>query len=315
MSRYITSYGPEKEQFYFKLMGKYTGNSIITGKALIHFVRNMSLIGVKNIQTVQGMNYQRIQPCDSERIQINIPKKLGLVLDKLDPNWSEYPQLGRNKVKYIPKTVNGAYMTDKRVKNAHELISGMLAAGEKVGIRNKMFLGFGGVLGYALIGDFLWNDDDVDMCILADGIPQETLRAYLIELKNGGYCSKRLRGPRMIADKYTWFSIGNKSKKHGSGCKACNWFWFKHGGYYWHAKGVNWREEFSAKGIPLTIFNGELKEVQFGPNRINVPKKIGECIDYWYGDWVEEKSHCSLRRVFMKVHDQKDRKTWKIKVR
>ncbi len=318
MSRYLTDIKPSMEKFYMNFTNSHGNGVSLAGDSLIYFIRNMSLFGLENIKTAVTKNVMAIRPRDSERCKISIPVPIGKTLDSITPQWDEWPQFanvpgGRNGIKYIPKTVNGIYMTKERRENAHELVSGMLAAGKKVGIADKMFLGFGGLLGHALIGDFLWNDDDVDMCILADKIPQEQRREYLMELRASGMTEKRLHGPRLFEDKYVWFSIGNKSKKFDCGTKACNWFWFKHGGYYWHAKGIGWRPGFAAKGIPLSEFDGTLKEVQFGPNKIQVPHRVGACLDWWYGgDWVEERGGSSRESALLQVENEGNRSMWKI---
>ena len=319
MSRYIIDYSSEAELTYFKLMNSLSGNWCLSGSCLVHYVRNMSLNGVKNITTKQHPKVIEVMPADNERVGMNIPSPIGKELDSISDKWSEYPQFnrvhgGRKGVRYIPRSVNGIYMTDKRKANAHELVAGMLKCGEKVGIKDRMFIGFGGALGYAMINDFLWNDDDVDMCILSDGLKQETMREYLMELKRSGFCEKRLHGPRLLNGRYVWFSIGNRSRKGGSGTKSCNWFWFKHGGFYWHSKGVGWRD-FAAKGIPLSVFNGDLKTVKMGPNEVQVPKKLGACLDWWYGDWVDEKGGSSKETALLYINNEKDRSSWKIRIK
>jgi hypothetical protein len=313
MSRYKTEIKPEVEKFYSRLE---LGKRCLAGQTLIYFIRNMSLYGLSNIKTVECEKSIRVRPRDSERTMINIPYPIGAALDKESSMWDEWPQFGNVEdgfkgLSYAPRTINGVFMTEERKRNAHELIAGMLKCGEEAGIADKMFLGFGGVLGHALIGDLLWNDDDVDMCILADDIPQEQLKTYLTALMREGHSSHRLSGPEMIGGKYTWFSIGNKPQDQ-SGCKACNWFWFKHKDYYWHAKDKNWLPNAAAKGIPSSIFTGKLKYVQFGPNRIQVPEYVGCCLDWWYGDWIEERGVCSAGKVLLKIQDENDRSTWKI---
>jgi len=230
--------------------------------------------------------------------------------DNWNMNWTEN----------VP-TSGGEYHDDRdffnaiRRENGHRLIEKMLECGSKAGIRDKMFLGFGNVLGYAIMGDFLPNDDDIDMCILADDIPQEQRHVYLMECKAAGLTENRMHGPELVEDKYVWFSIGNKSVIHDNGVKACNWFWFRHGGFWWHSKGKSWegRQDLSqhptAKGIPVDIFDGLTKQVKFGDVKVMVPCRVGTCLDWWYGSWLIRKRESSIIKTVLNMPTN-DRKTW-----
>jgi hypothetical protein len=123
-------------------------------------------------------------------------------------------------------------------------------------------------------------------------------------------CENRLHGPELLNGKYAWFSIGEKSIKLDNGVKACNWFWFKHARHYWHSKGKNWQKQYSAKGIPFSIFDGTLKTVTFGGNEIHIPVNVGACLDWWYGQWVEEKNESSRAVTTLKIIDEEDKSTW-----
>ena len=184
-----------------------------------------------------------------------------------------------------------------RRKEAHEEISIIIECAKKAGIHEKMFLSFGGVLGYAIHGDFLANDDDVDISFLP--VLEEEKCLYLGELKSAGMTESRMKGPEFVDGNTVWFSVGRKPISSG-GVKVCNWFWFEHGGYWWHSKGTEWVDGSpsipSAKGIPSRIFNGKLHSVNFGGNAINVPDNIGLCLDWWYPGWVV-REHCSSRKT------------------
>ncbi len=248
---------------------------------------------------------------DFDRIKIQLPVNLGAVCDAYDENWTEH--IKRNEPYKYPENV---FFDDERRKNGHEFIAKMLECGRKVGIADKMFLGFGNALGYVICGDFLPKDDDIDMCILADDIQQEQRHQYLVECKNAGLTENRMHGPVMIEDKYSWFSIGPKSPFTEHGVKACNWFWFSHGGLFWHSKGTMWigrsnlNQQYStAKGIPTDVFNGELKKVIFGGIEVQVPSMIGKTLDYWYPGFVTRKKGASEIRSVL-VMPSNDRKTW-----
>ena len=311
MARYKTTLSEIKDRFYTGFMQHHQGKCL-SGSSLAYFVRNMSLSGLEEIIQVPCSTVQKVQPCDSERIKVNLPMNAGEELDRFSLDWYNWPQWTNAKeVKFVPKTCNGEFFNPERKKNGHELIAKLLKCGEEAGIRKKMFLAFGNLLGRALVSDFLWNDDDIDMCILADDIPQEQLRSYLTYCMRDGLCEGRMHGPEMINKKYVWFSLGDRPIGQ-NGVKACNWFWFKHGGYYWHSKGAKWNPKYSAKGIPLSIFDGTLIETYFGPNRIKVPEKVGSCLDWWYGQWMEEKNESSHAVVTMKIVDEENKKTWVI---
>jgi hypothetical protein len=248
---------------------------------------------------------------DYDRIRLQFPANIGAMCDAYDENWTENTK--RNEPYKYPENI---FFDDERRKNGHEFIAKMYECGRKVGIADKMFLGFGNVLGYAICGDFLPKDDDIDMCILADDIPQEQRHQYLMECKNAGLTENRMHGPVMIEDKYSWFSIGPKSPFTEHGVKSCTWFWFSHGGLWWHSKSKDWigrsgldREHPTAKGIPLSVFNGELKKVSFGGVEVQIPQHVGRCLDYWYEGWVTRKKGASGIKSVL-VMPSNDRKTW-----
>lgn len=276
-----------------------------------HVFRSMSGLKITIHRVASVMQTIEVFPGDYDRSKVQLPAKIGTTLDGFDINWIENTH--RN-----PKPEREGIFFDKlRRKNGHEFIGKMLECGERAGIRDKMFLAFGNALGYAIMGDFLPNDDDIDMNILADDIPQEQRHQYLMELKKAGLTQNRMRGPATIDGKYVWFSVGPKSPYTEHGVKSCQWFWFRHGGYYWHTKGSKWvgRKSLSdkyatAKGIHLSIFNGELRMINFGGNRIQVPKYLGKALDWWYGDWSQERVCSSTINTVLVMPKENDRKTW-----
>ena len=252
-------------------------------------------------------------PIDFDRYMLQFPRNIGDILDTYNPQWTE-------STRRLPKPeAQGVFFDKERRKNGHDLIAKMLECGECAGIRDKMFLAFGNLLGYALRHDFMPKDDDVDMCILADDMPQEQRYQYLVECTKAGLLANRMRGPWSIDGRYAWFSIGPKSPFTEHGVKSCNWFWFKHGGFWWHSKGTNWigrkglSEKYpTAKGIPENVFSGEFKEIVFGGNRINAPKNIGKCLDWWYTDWLHRKAGSSNINTILVMPNEKDKRTWYI---
>lgn len=252
-------------------------------------------------------------PRDFDRMQVNVPQEMGKALDYWSPDWEEIVE------RRPPAPRKNCFFDDERVKNACELIQKCLECGERAGIDDKMFLGFGGMLGYALRRSFLPNDDDIDLCIQGDDVSQEQLHQYLMECKSEGLTENRMRGPETIGGKYCWFSIGNKSIEIEHGVKCCNWVWFKHGGYNWHSKGKQWigrhglsKDYVTAKGIPANL-SSELKSVKFcNCIDVNVLQNVGKCLDWWYPGWIKRKQESSKISAVLILPDEIDRKTWYI---
>lgn len=334
------------------LIGAFGQQWYITGDTLAYFMCNYTLVGCKHIyiaatrdpgamdSLAERRGYTKIgrgvyeassgatieirgvkeiadvykeYPVDYERAQLNFPTNIGTVLDNNNIRWTE-------DTKRNPKPEKKDVFFDKRRRdNGHEFIGKMLECGEKAGIRSKMFLAFGNLLGYALCKDFMPNDTDIDMNILASDVPQEQRHQYLMECKSAGLTENRMRGPLSINGRYVWFSIGPKSITLDHGVKSCNWFWFKHGGYWWHSKGKRWigRKGLSdsyatAKGIPADIFNGEMRYTDFGGNKILVPQYIGKCLDWWYGDFLHRRNESSHINTVLVMPDEADQSTWYI---
>lgn len=202
----------------------------------------------------------------------------------------------------LPKTKG--WMTGERKREAIEELGIIIECAKKAGVYEKMFLAFGALLGYAIKGDMLENDDDIDVNFLP--LTEDEVMGYLVELKNAGMTSSRMKGPETVNGKTMWFSVGRKSISDG-GVKCCNWMWFNHGGYWWHSKGNGWLEKTcsspTGKGIPESIFDGSLKKISFCGHEINAPDNIGGCLDWWYPGWIL-REQCSSRRAVELVMDE-----------
>lgn len=250
-------------------------------------------------------------PEDYDRDKLHYPENPGAFLDTFNGAWSE-------NVQRIPKPYPpNIFFTDIRKQNGHDFIRKMLECGKQAGIEEKMFLGFGTALGYALRGDFLPNDNDIDMCIMADEITQDQRHQYLVGCKAAGLTENRMRGPVFIEGKYCWFSIGPLSPYTENGVKSCNWFWFEHGGFLWHSKGKQWigrsglnQQHPTAKGILAGIAKG-LKKVKFAGIDVQVPANLGRCLDEWYPGWAQRKKEQSaITNILVMPSD--DRAAWYI---
>jgi len=244
------------------------------------------------------------------------------------------------------------YTHKKRVLALEELEK-MLYCGEQAGIRHAMFMGFGVMLGQIMLfdpkkgqGDFIPEDDDMDMCIDADRITPEQEAEYFRQLeKNGLFDGGRRKFS--FKDDDNGFDSGLVHEKHGTvpqtgrkvrftwislkhkhaGVKSCNWFFFKWGGYYWHSKGGRWvsqgkfdkhvypwvpGDDGIMKGIPQAYLE-EFRETKFHGINLQFPANIGTCADFWYpGWWLPKTGHSSHKQIICIVRKWRDEKTWKI---
>jgi hypothetical protein len=280
------------------------GNQLPPGE---FFVNGIQII-IHTVKQMPGIVEEF--PKDFDRVKVQCPANMGEILDQVDADWTEnvirLPQVEDKNTFFIPS----------RRQNGYDFIGAMLECGNKVGIADRMFLGFGNLLGYALKHDFMPNDDDIDMSFMADSITQEQRHKYLLECKKAGLTEDRMRGPALIEGKYVWFSIGPLSPYHQNGVKSCQWFMFEHGGYLWHSKGSQWigraglnKNYPTAKGIPIKLFQDGFKKVMFGNIEVQVPKNIGSILDAWYSPWLIRKKESSRIETIL-VMPSNDRKTW-----
>jgi hypothetical protein len=321
----------------FNFMSNYCGKDgwYVTGRTLQSFVKTGSIVSSGSaIEVIVEKGADRIRNQFGEKsvkvttdfkiwkpvikefvpeckmIKCNFPANLGAVLDDWNPLWADM-------LSTRVTDERTAFFTKARCKEAHEQIAIMLDCAERVGIRDKMFLGFGGVLGYAWASEFMPKDDDIDICFLP--IDEEKKTAYLEECRRNKLCETRMAGPEYLGKNMVWFSIGRKCPYTRNGVKACHWFWFPHGGFWWHSKGNNWtgskerhKNYHTSKGIPEATFTapGELREINFGGNKINIPVNIGRCLDWWYPEWLFRKQCSSAPSAILVSPNPDSQKTW-----
>ena len=241
---------------------------------------------------------------------------------------------------------------EKRVLALEEM-GKMFECGEKAGIRHAMFIGFGVMLGQIMLfdpkkgeGDFISDDDDMDMCIDADRItPEQEAEYYRQLVANGlfaggrhkyafkndptgfdsGIVHERHGGTVETGRKvrFTWLSLRHKH----AGVKSCNWFFYKWNGFYWHSKGGRWvsqskfdkhlfpylpSDDAIAKGIPQDYLSS-FTETMFHGVKVQFPTKIGHCADFWYpGWWLPKTGGSSKKQIICIVRKWEDKNTWKI---
>jgi hypothetical protein len=266
-----------------------------------------------------------------------LPYFYGSVLDEWKLGW--WKDVDHHVLK---KYVGEQFFTDLRLRNADELIDSLLRCGEKVGIREAMWPGFGFTLGLVMVGGYIPHDRDIDMCLMADKFTKEQEDAYMDELhkphkffdpKNPSrqierhFFEKRERAPVMRDDtnRVLWCSLGPKSIQHEEGIKSCQWFWFDWQGYSWHTKGGLWldphkfnqanfqwnnQDAACCKGIPEGLVK-DFETMSFHGIDIQVPVRAGTCCDWWYPGWHLSKGGSSRKLTVMIVGDWKKQKTWR----
>jgi phosphorylcholine metabolism protein LicD len=261
----------------------------------------------------------------------SIPYKFGTILDIEMPNWI-------HKIKHVKEEVSSidTFFTEKRIKNALELMKLLRGCAKIAGMEKYLFLGFGTLLGIAREGGFIRTDKDMDHCVQSEFVTPEQEEIFLQEIArtrtiNGkvyvkglyeGRCRRPLR--RRDSKRFMWTSCGHKKVKSEKGVKSCIWNWFKHGGYDWHSKGRRWvnlhkfpgyqfdrSEDAIAKGIPTGFLN-EFTEIKFKGITVNIPKRIGSVLDVWYPGWARPKKGASVKKHVMIIPSWKNKNSWKM---
>lgn len=186
------------------------------------------------------------------------------------------------------------------------------------GIYHATFLAFGSLLGYVREGGVIPHDHDMDIGIDRSLITAEQEDEYLrlVQLpcdafpkQPHGICEYRLDSARRPDDgRLFWMSL--KASPHPDGCSCCHWFFWRHAGYAWHAKGHN----ALVKGMPEDIFGAGGPEVTFMRSKVHLPKFPGAMLDMWYrGCWmVPQSGGNSSCPVTLSVKDWNNKSTWRV---
>lgn len=257
---------------------------------------------------------------DLSRYQVNLPYWYGTILDETVPDWYRmYP-------KRPYPTTGEIFFTEERKENGRKLISGIYNAGEKAGIADRIFAGFGTCLGYLMYGDYVAKDRDMDMCILSDGMTPEQYKTY----SDACYHVDVVKPSRWEISKrndneYYWFSVGYKNPVADYGCKSCNWFMFSWDKLLIHSKGGRWvntrkinasagySKEDEAVGLAQPIHTiPKLVTVDFNGVKMQIPSKPGSCCDWWYPGWCPEGDGASAHNVIVIIPKYSDRNTWRV---
>ncbi|MCP4651135.1 MAG: hypothetical protein GY853_13800 [PVC group bacterium] len=305
------------------------------GKLIIAPKRIIETINTRRDMSMSRWGTWKYKMVYNKWFELSIPYKFGTVLDMQIPNWI-------TKVKHIEKenlNKNDSFFIGKRAENALELMALLRSCATVAGIEKYLFLGFGTLLGVAREGGFIPNDRDLDHCVAGEYITphqeekflQEIARSRTIDGKTyskglyEGRCRKPVRR-RDEGQRFLWTSCGHK-KVHGQkGVKSCIWKFFKHEKYDWHSKGRRWintrkfdyqlydyngGEDAIAKGIPTGLLD-QFKEIKFHGVTINIPKRVGACLDEWYPGWARPKKGASAKKHVMVIPDWKKPNGWKV---
>lgn len=159
-----------------------------------------------------------------------------------------------------------AYTIERKLRAIEDLET-IYRCADVAGIRHAVFIGFGTCLGIVRNGDFIDNDDDTDMCVLADRISAQQEAVYFDMLaRNNMFFGREKVSVRCCEDglRCDWYEIGRRAKRGFSlefkerkelqphrltwftlrrrpeNNKFCHWLMFPWSGYYWHTKSGRW---------------------------------------------------------------------------
>jgi hypothetical protein len=270
---------------------------------------------------MSGNGLWKIPIDNSSPIEMPVPYMAGCVMDSYG-NW--FPPAHTD----VNWGITDIFMNDERKKNGIELLRQLYACGKKAGIDKAMFVGFGTALGIVRHDDFIPNDRDMDMCIVADWITPGQGSKYIEFCKDAGLGEHRWHKTDVRPDTGMplWFSLGPKNPVSENGIKCCQWFWFSHDNYWWHSKGSLWIDpnKFSprktsysqsdaaiAKGISFNCLN-KLIPYNFKGAEINLPDNLGRCLDEWYPGWMIPREGASAHSNILVIGKWEDKSTWRI---
>jgi len=218
-----------------------------------------------------------------------------------------------------------AYFNYDRKRWATEDIAICYECAEKAGIKDRLFINFGVLLGIVRDGDFIRGDDDVDMSVHTDGITKDQQDCYIEELRKKGMFFARERvSRRSDTGMATWFTLRRRKER----AKFCHWWGFEHKNYWWWSKGGRWvhQSKFGrhfweygpeTQAIALGILAENVQRliwVKFRGINVQIPERKGSVLDWEYPGWLIPQSGSSRKQVGMIIERWDDKRTWKIKL-
>lgn len=222
------------------------------------------------------------------------------------------------------------------IENAKITLSGMKECAQQAGIYHAWFICFGTLLGairpskrltatgYEFTRGFIQSDDDMDVGILSDKITEDQEYDYIERLRTKGLMMHR--GEKEFAlrkdGRHVWRSI--RAVPPPVGVRCCNWFWFRHRGYYWHSKGKAWvnpkkmnpnrlnynhNYDAMALGVPEDYLKS-LVEYKIDGLTVNIPMHYGSLLDTWYQKWIVPKGGSSDHKHVMAIPNWEEPQKW-----
>ena len=136
---------------------------------------------------------------------------------------------------------------------------------------------------------------------------------------------EREKGPyyRNDTGRMLWFSMGKYHIFKQNGVKFCNWFCFRHNGFFWHTKGVNWVKNFDcykydatpplqavAKGCPDKHYK-RYENAVFCGIPVNIPRLPGTLCDFWDPGWSEISGSQSAKKYILIIKKWEEKSKWR----
>lgn len=202
------------------------------------------------------------------------------------------------------------------IEKCKETLELMKAVAIDARVYDRMFLGFGTLLGAIRDNGIIKHDTDMDVCFLPmvnSAKDRYFEMAFEAGLMNGWNRDKTKylesdRAAKNDLDSFQWFSV----KKEPEYPKCCNWFFTPWNEVLWHGKASFWKrnDKLYMKGIPESFFD-ELISIDFLGIKFHIPRSVGAILDFWYGDWMTPKYDGeSDHRMVMTYKTFKDKSSW-----
>lgn len=215
-----------------------------------------------------------------------------------------------------------AYFDYDRKMWALEDIATCYECAKKAGMKDKLFINFGVLLGIIREKDFIKSDDDVDMCVKeVSKKQQDEYVAYLDS--NNMFFAREKHAKRADKDMYVWFTLRKKLGR----AKFCHWLGFEWQNFWWWSKGRKWvrmskfdqnrwgwtsDDEAIALGLPAEYMK-KLIWIDFKGVKVQIPEMFGSVLDWEYPGWPYPQSGSSRKQMVCIIPKWSDPRSWKMK--